>query len=79
MSESIITIELNRDAALVLFELLADFKASSSLALPEAADSIALLRLHGALESTLTEPFRPEYRDLLFAAKRRLSERFGVT
>jgi len=77
MSESVITIELNWDAALVLFELLAGFNGSPRLELPEPADSIALLRLHGALKSTLTEPFRPEYRDLLEAAKRRLVEHYG--
>ena len=79
MSGSVITIELNRDAALVLFELLAEFNVSPRLELPELADGISLLRLHGALESTLTEPFRPEYRDLLEAAKRRLVEHYGTS
>lgn len=77
MSESVISIELNRDAALVLFALLAEFHGSPRLELPELADGIALLRLQSALESALTEPLQPEYRDLLYAAKRRLAERYG--
>jgi hypothetical protein len=78
MSGDTVTFELNRDAALVLFELLADFHLSPRLELPELADRAALVKLHGALESTLVEPFQPEYRDLLEAAKRRLTERLGT-
>jgi hypothetical protein len=70
-------ISLDRDAALVLFELLAsrtDISDSLGLGSPERA---ALDLFEASLERALTEPFAPNYSELLVAAKRRLSERHG--
>ena len=46
------------DEALVLFEMLADFHSQSSLAIQSPEERLALIRLHGALEKSLVEPFR---------------------
>ena len=71
-------IELEREAALVLFELLAsrDEELVRVLKL-EAAERNALWSLEGALERVLVELFSPEYRNLLANARRILVERGG--
>ena len=78
MSAPVITLQLGVDEALVLFETLYDFYDQPSIAVPSAAERLALVRLHGALERTLVEPFRPDYQKLLEAAKTRLSAQFGT-
>ena len=72
-----ITIELGRDEALVLFELLADFHNQPVLELASGAERLAMIRLHGALERTMVEPFTPEYADLVEGARARLAKEFG--
>ena len=78
MTDSIISLEIGRDEALVLFELLADFYSQSKLDIPTAAERLALVRLHGALEKTLVEPFRKDYLTLINEARARLSAQSGT-
>lgn len=75
--EAVVNLQLGIDEALVLFETLADFQNQSSLALPSNAERLALIRLHGALEKSLVEPFRPDYQNLLERARTRLKDQFG--
>jgi hypothetical protein len=49
---------------LVLFEMLADFYSQPALEIPGPAERLALVRLHGALEKTLVEPFMPDFQAL---------------
>jgi len=79
MSDTVVTLQLGVDEALVLFETLYDFDDQPSIAVPSAAERLAFIRLHGALEKCLVEPFRPDYQELLGAAKARLAERSGST
>lgn len=72
MSDERINLEIGRDEALVLFELLVDFCDQSVVEVPTPADRLALARLHGALEKTLVEPFRPDYQVLLASARNHL-------
>ena len=72
MTDTVANLPLGIDEALVLFEVLADFQSQPSLAVPTAAEGLALIRLHGLLEKTLVEPFRPDYRELLEGARARL-------
>ena len=72
-----ISIEIDQDVALVLFELLADFYDQDALPVRDPSDRLALVRLSGALESTLVEPFQPNYKDLLEAARASLKTQFG--
>ena len=62
MSDTIVNLQLGIDEALVLFEALADFHNQPSLAVPSPAERLALIRLHGVLEQSLVEPFRPDYK-----------------
>lgn len=78
MTDSIISLEIGRDEALVLFELLADFYSQPKLDIPTAAERLALVRLHGALEKTLVEPFRKDYLTLINEARARLSAQSGT-
>jgi hypothetical protein len=71
-------IDLDKDAALVLFELLTsreeELVGSLKLQPPERN---ALRSLEGALERTLVEPFSPEYASLLASARKALVDRGG--
>ena len=78
MDDDKVTLKLGKDEALVLFELLTDFYSQAQLDIPTPAERLALVRLHGVLEGTLVEPFRPDYRDLLNSARARLSSQSGT-
>ena len=69
-----VQISLPRDAALVLFEMLAARSDDSHLLIRDSAEQVALWKLEGVLESTLVEPLKPDYLTLLSAAKERLAK-----
>jgi len=77
MTDTVVNLQLGIDEALVLFEMLADFQSQPSLTVATSAERLALIRLHGILEGTLTEPFRPDYRELIEAARTRLNVQSG--
>jgi len=72
MPDKKISVRIGRDEAVVLFEMLAKFTRQKALSVRDEAERLALFRLHGALESTLTEPFRPEYKQLVDESRSRL-------
>ena len=79
MNENPITLTVGQDEALVLFELLADFSKQPALKISNAAERLALVRLHGALERTLVEPFMDNYRARVDEARSRLIAQSGTT
>jgi hypothetical protein len=72
-----LTVTIGKAEALILFELLADFHRQNVLPIKDNADRLALVRMHGALESTLTEPFSKEYDQILEAARTCLLSEWG--
>jgi hypothetical protein len=76
-SEDKIDLKIGRDEALVLFEMLYDFYEQPALQINGPAEKLALVRLHGALEKVLVEPFMPDYTALLEAARTRLESHYG--
>jgi hypothetical protein len=72
-----VTLTIGKAEALILFELLADFQRQTALPIKDNADRLALLRVHGALESTLVKPFSKEYDQILIAARARLLDEWG--
>jgi hypothetical protein len=69
-----VAITLEKDEALVLFELLASEKLVKSI---DVAERNALWALEGALEKKLAEPFSAEYAELLKSARQSLVDRYG--
>lgn len=61
-----VTIELSDAEALVLFEWLA---SHDELPFDDGAEQTVLWSIEAQLEKTLIEPFRPEYRALVDAAR----------
>jgi hypothetical protein len=57
--------------------MLAGFYSQPTLEIGSSAERLALLRLHGALEKALVEPFRPDYGKLIDEARSLLSAQFG--
>jgi hypothetical protein len=76
--KSPVTIPLGGDEALILFELLVDFYDEPALSMKDSADRIALSRLGRALEKTLAEPFMPDYKEKIEAARKRLIDAWGT-
>lgn len=72
-----VTITLTRAEALVLFEWL--HRLDDEPGNVDDAEQIALWRLSGALERTLSEPFAPDYRTLLQRARAALTGADGDT
>jgi hypothetical protein len=71
-------IDLENEAALILFELITARENELVTALGlQAAERNALWALQGALEKVLVEPFSPDYDSLLAAARRSMVERGG--
>jgi hypothetical protein len=69
-----VSIELSHDEALVLFEWLAHRDEAGDLPLEDQAEQRVLWDIHAGLESTLEEPFRPDYAKLLAAARNRVRD-----
>lgn len=69
-----VRIELSRDEALVLFELVSRFEKSENLAVAHHAEAVALWSLLALLERALPEPFCRDYPKLLEAAQQRIAE-----
>ncbi len=67
-------LKLTKDEALVLFELLSRFSDEDDLAIHDQAEERALWNLQCALEKVLVEPFSPEYKSVLEAARDRLRD-----
>ncbi len=73
MAENV-TIQLSHDEALVLFEFFSRFcDEGDDFALRHTAEYLAFMRISAQLDKSLVEPFRPEYADLLQAARKRLA------
>lgn len=68
-----VTITLERDVALVLFEFLSQFSDRDEFRMEESADQVAIWTITGSLESILVEPFDPKYAELLNQARRRVA------
>jgi hypothetical protein len=68
--KSVVVLRLTRAEALVLFEWLARVDAAGTLPIEDAAEEQVLWRVEGQLESTLTEPLGPDYKQVVEAARR---------
>ena len=73
-----VTITIGKPEALVLFELLADFHSDPVLKFRDNAERLALVRLHGALQSTLVEPFSKDYNQFIHDARNHLLKQWGT-
>lgn len=69
-----VTLTLSRDEAIVLFEWLHRFNAEAGHRFEDQAEERVLWNLEASLESTLAEPFKPEYDELLAAARSRVRD-----
>src|SRR3954470_14783773 len=72
MTAPVDEIRIPRDVALLLFELLGNAGATGTVRPLDSADQNALWVLEGELERLLPEPFLPNYRDIIEAARNRL-------
>jgi hypothetical protein len=73
-----VSVELDPDVALVLFELLASRVELSERLKLEAPERNALWALEVALEKQLTAPLAPDYKSQLIAARKSIVERLGA-
>ncbi len=71
------TLELDDDQALVLFEWLSRHDDARTFPCEDPAEELALWALHGQLESRLVAQFHPDYRALVASARARLRDRDG--
>ena len=73
-----VTITIGKPEALILFELLADFHSDPVLKFRDNAERLALVRLHGALQNTLVEPFSKNYSQFINDARNHLLKQWGT-
>ena len=76
MSKNEVRISLTKQEAIILFELLSRYSDSdkdNELQVLDNAERNSLWRLHGYFEKELSEPFLPNYLDILKAAKASLT------
>ncbi|MEX1347551.1 MAG: hypothetical protein AB1Z31_07485 [Desulfobacterales bacterium] len=69
-----VEIKLTKDEAIVLFEFLSRFSDSDELKIIHQSEERALWNLTCVFESTLSEPFRENYGEILEAARERLKD-----
>jgi len=72
-----VVLTLTHDEALVLFEWLAREDEKGAIPTEHPAERVALWRVQGQLESTLVEPFLPDYLAIVAAARERVSPKEG--
>lgn len=78
------TLQLEKDQALVLFELLSRWIDDAPQPTPSAecfqspAELVVLKQLDEKLKALLSEPLQPDYPEILGAARDRLSDEFVV-
>jgi hypothetical protein len=72
-----VQLELNGDAALVLFEYLASHEKIGAALDLDAPERHAFELLEAALQRTLVEPFSQNYSELLAKARQALVEQYG--
>jgi hypothetical protein len=68
--KSAIYLRLTRAEALVLFEWVARVGAAGDLLVEDPAEQQVLWRIEGQLESKLSEPLGPEYKEAVEAARK---------
>jgi hypothetical protein len=79
MAENV-TIQLSHDEALVLFESFSRFcEDDDEFTLRHNAEFVAFMRISAQLDQALVEPFRPEYPELLRAARDRVAAGYEGT
>jgi hypothetical protein len=74
VQEKGVTVTLSNDEALVLLALLTRFSDNEELSVENRGESRALWNLCCLLEEKLSEPLKPEYADILEAARERLGQ-----
>lgn len=65
-------IELNADEALVLFEWIMRFSDRGTYPVEHEAEELVLWQIEAQLETTLVEPFEPNYVQLVEQARARI-------
>jgi hypothetical protein len=73
-----VSVELDPDVALVLFELLASGQILAEQLKLEVPERNSLWALQAALEKQLTAPLEPDYKMQLRAARQSIVERLGA-
>ncbi|MEP7341647.1 MAG: hypothetical protein ABI977_28200 [Acidobacteriota bacterium] len=69
-----IVIELSNAEALVLFEFLSRFEDTKKITVEDQAEERVLWDVQCLLEKQLTEPFSPNYVELVMAARDRVRD-----
>jgi hypothetical protein len=72
VKEARVALELTVDEALVLFEWLSRFNQNENVAFEDAAEQRVLFDLESKLESSLTVPLEPNYKEQLAEARGRV-------
>ncbi len=70
------SISLSEDDAVVLFEYFSRFDETDDLSFHHAAEYLALQRLAGQIDQTTSAMFKPNYGDILQAARSRIADGF---
>ncbi len=73
-SQEHIHLELSADEALVFFEFASRFTDSDQLTIGDESEARVLWKLCGRLEKQLSQPFSPNYPELLAQAQGRLRD-----
>ncbi|WP_414431067.1 hypothetical protein ACMG4M_07600 [Alcanivorax sp. IL3] len=69
-----VKVELTKDEALVLFDLLSRFSSEDVLDIQDQAEERALWNLSCTLEEILSEPFSDNWAEIISAARERLRD-----
>jgi hypothetical protein len=72
-----VTLTIGRAEALVLFDLLADFRVQAHLPIRDAAQRATLRYLEYCLEKAIVEPFSPDYDQALEVARQAVVTKWG--
>jgi len=74
MDKESIKLEITKDEALVLFEILSRYSDTDILSIEYQAEQRALWNLACVFEKTISEAFDPDYKKVLETARNRLQD-----
>jgi hypothetical protein len=74
MAEDDVALELTRDEAIVVFAWLSRFNNQPTPGFEDQAEQRVLWDLECMLESALDEPFRPDFAEIVVAARSRVRD-----
>lgn len=77
MTTQRISVELNSEEALVLFDYLSQFEKTGKLEIRDSSEEAVLMNILCVLEEEVSESFSSNYSEIILEARNKVKKRYG--